>query len=134
MANPRTIQRLESRIKERAAYCLQFEIRDPRATFVTITSVELASDLTRGTISYSCLGSDADRGKTRKMLEGAAGYIQRQVARVLDTRNIPHLTWKYDDSIAKASEIDQLINKALTQDETIRPEGEEGGPEGEGEA
>ena len=28
MANPRTIARLQERIKERAAYCLQFEINE----------------------------------------------------------------------------------------------------------
>ena len=48
MANPRTIARLEAQIRRRAAYCLQFEVADPRATFITITRVELSSDLLNG--------------------------------------------------------------------------------------
>ena len=121
MANPRTLARLEARIQERAAYCLQFEINDPRSTFVTITRVELAEDATRGKIYWSCLGSDADRRKTEAMIEGAAGFIQRQVARVLDTRTVPHLAWEYDESIARAAELDRLIDQARRNDESIRP-------------
>jgi ribosome-binding factor A len=121
MVNPRTLQRLESRIQERAAYCLQFEIKDPRSSFVTITKVELDSDLKRGKIYWSCLGSAADRHKTESMLAGAAGFIQRQVARVLETRTVPHLAWFFDDSIEKAAELDRLISEARARDEALRP-------------
>ena len=121
MVNPRTIRRLEARIQERAAYCLQFEINDPRSTFGTLTRVELAEDIARGTIFYSCLGSDADRSKTDAMIQGAAGFIQRQVARILETRNVPHLSWEYDPSIARAAEMDRLIQEAQDRDSKIRP-------------
>lgn len=137
MANPRTIARLEARIQERAAHCLQFELKDPRTTFVTITRVELAEDITRGTIYYSCLGSEADRKKTERMIANAAGFIQRQVARVLETRTMPHLAWKYDESIARAAEMDALINAARDRDEAIKPEDElpaEGSSEDEASA
>jgi len=120
MANQRAQQRIESRIQERAAYCLQFELKDPRATFVTITRVELEPDLRRGKIHYSCLGSAADRRKTETMLADASGFIQRQVARVLETRTVPHLQWVYDESVAKAAEIDALIDQARARDEALR--------------
>ena len=80
MANPRTIARLEARIHERAAYCLQFEINDPRAGFITILRVELSSDVSVGKIFYSVLGDESDRSKAAHMLEGARGYIQRHRA------------------------------------------------------
>jgi ribosome-binding factor A len=121
MANPRTLARLEARIHERAAYCLQFEINDPRAGFITILRVELSSDAASGKIFYSVLGDDSDRSKAAHMLEGARGYIQRQVARVLAMRRIPHLTWEYDDSIEKAADLDLLIREARKRDKSINP-------------
>lgn len=121
MANPRTIARLEARIHERAAWCLQFEIKDPRAGFITIQRVELASDLSSGKIHYSVLGDEGDRSKAAHMLEGAAGFIQRQVARVLDMRRVPRLVWVYDDSIEKAAELDLLIRRARERDREINP-------------
>lgn len=119
MANPRTKARLEARIKERAAYCLQFEIRDPRASFVTITQVELSPDLTSGRIHWSVLGGQAERSKAEHMLRGAAGYIQRQVARVLTLRRMPHLRWVYDDSLEVADNMDRLIREARERDRLI---------------
>ncbi|MBL8860036.1 MAG: 30S ribosome-binding factor RbfA [Planctomycetes bacterium] len=121
MANPRTIARLEARIKERAAYCLQFEVNDPRAGFITITQVALSSDLSSGKIHYSVLGDEADRSKAAHMLKGAAGFIQRQVARVLEMKRVPHLSWVYDDSIEKAADLDLLIREARARDKAINP-------------
>lgn len=129
MANPRTIARLEARIHERAAYCLQFEINDPRAGFITITRVELSSDLASGKVHYSVLGSESERSKAAHMLQGASGYIQRQVARVLEMRRIPHLSWIYDDAVEKAADLDLLIREARARDRSINPNADEAAPE-----
>ena len=40
MVSPRTIARLEARVLERAAYCIEFEISDPRSAFITLTRVD----------------------------------------------------------------------------------------------
>jgi ribosome-binding factor A len=127
MANPRTIARLSARIHERAAYCLQFEINDPRASFITITRVELTPDVTAGKIFYSVLGSEADKSKAQHMLDSAAGFIQRQVARVLDMRRMPHLKWVYDDSVQRASDLDAVIREARARDRAINPSVDESG-------
>ena len=124
MANPRTIARLESRIRERAAYCLEFEVKDPRASFITVTKVELAKDLSSGKIYYSVLGDAADRHKAEHMLASAAGFIQRQIARVLEVRRMPRLRWIYDASIEEGARLDKLIADARKRDREINPEGE----------
>ena len=123
MANPRIIARLEARILERAAHCLEFEIADPRSSFITITRVELVKDLTNGKIFYSVLGDASDRSKAAHMLASAAGFIQRKVARVLQLRRVPHLVWKYDESIAEAARMDGVIKKALERDRQIQEQG-----------
>jgi ribosome-binding factor A len=121
VANPRTIARLEARIKERAAYCLQFEVKDPRAGFITITRVELSSDITSGKIHYSVMGGESEKSKAQHMLEHAAGFIQRQVASVLQVRRMPRLSWFYDDSVERAADLAKLIHEARTRDMDINP-------------
>ena len=123
MANPRTIARLEARILERAAYCLEFELADPRSTFITVTRVELSTDLAHGKIFYSVLGDASDKSKAAHMLDSAAGFIQRQVARVLEVRRMPHLRWVYDDSLEQAADLDQAIRGALERDRQIHERG-----------
>ncbi|MCC7011519.1 MAG: 30S ribosome-binding factor RbfA [Planctomycetes bacterium] len=123
MTNPRTLAKLEARIHERAAYALEFEVRDPRLPMVTITKVELSNDLSHAKIFYSVLGGRSERSKAEHMLESAGGFIQRQVARVLETRKVPHLHWIYDESIEKAQELDTAIKKALERDRIIAQTG-----------
>jgi len=124
MAHPRTIAKLEARILERAAHCLEFELSDPRSVFITVTQVELANDLRSGKIFYSVLGSAADKRKAAHMLKDAAGYLQRQIARVLKVRRVPHLRWIYDDSIEYQARMDEKIDEALARDRAIHTGGE----------
>jgi ribosome-binding factor A len=124
MTNPRTKARLEARIHERAAHCLEFEVKDPRSSFVTITRVELSDDLSNGKVYYSVLGSRGDRSRAEHMLASAAGFIQRKVARVLDLRRVPHLAWVYDESIAEAARLEGVIEKALERDRAIQAKGQ----------
>jgi ribosome-binding factor A len=121
MANPRTIARLQERIRERAAYCLQFELNDPRAGFITITKVELTADLSIAKIHYSVLGEASDRTKVAHMLEHASGFIQRQIGRVLELRRLPSLRWIYDASAEEAADIDRIIREARERDKRINP-------------
>jgi ribosome-binding factor A len=121
MANPRTIARISARIQERAAHCLQFEIRDPRAGFVTITRVETTNDLSLAKVYYSVLGDDGDRSRVAHMLDHATSFVQRQVTRVLKMRRAPALRFVYDDSIETAAAMDQLIREARERDRRIDP-------------
>ncbi len=131
MANPRTIARLEARLHERAANALEFEISDPRAGFVTVTRVELSTDLSSGKVFYSVLGDQAEKNKVAGMLESAAGYLQRQIGRGLGLRRMPHLRWVYDESIEQAARLDQAIGKALERDRIIAQQGQAPDEEGD---
>lgn len=126
MANPRTIARLEARIRERVAYCLEFELNDPRVTFATVTRVELTSDLSAAKVYYSVMGTPADQRTCQRALESATGFVRRQLGRVLKTRTIPKLSWFYDDSIRHAAEMDMKIREALERDRAINPDAHEG--------
>ena len=121
MVNPRTIARLEARIQERAAHSLQFELNDPRASFLTVTGVKLSPDLSSGRIYYSVLGTEGDKSKAAHMLEGASGFLQRQIGSVLQLRRMPHLRWVYDDTLERVDEMERLIREARERDRTINP-------------
>ena len=132
MANDRTIARLESRIKERAAHAIEFELNDPRSSFITLTRCQLARDLASVKIFYSVLGSEADKNKTARMLESAGGFIQRQVGRVLRTRHTPRISWFFDDTIEKIARMDDLLNETFKSDRKINPDAHEGWTEDSG--
>jgi len=123
MASPRTIAKIEARIHERAAYCLQFELADPRSGMITLTGVKLSPDLSIARIRYTVLGGPAERSKAEHMLASAAGFIQRQVGRVLDMRRTPTLHFHYDEGLEEARRVEDLIAQALERDKRIHQEG-----------
>jgi ribosome-binding factor A len=120
MANPKTIAKLEAAIRRRIAYCLQFEVSDPRSGFVTITGVELSTDLSVAKVRWSVLDAERERARSEHMLESARGFVQRQMGRVINLRRLPRIQWVYDDSMAEAARLDQLIKDAQAKDARIR--------------
>jgi ribosome-binding factor A len=126
MANPRSKARLEARIHERVAYCLEFEIHDPRSAFLTVTKVELSNDLSVAHVFYSVYGTDSDKSRVSHMLADATGFVRGKVGGVLRVRRIPRIAFVYDDSIERAARVDQAIREALERDRAINPAAHEG--------
>ena len=121
MTNPRVKARIEARIQERVAHCVEFELKDPRATFITITRVEVSDDLSSAKIFYSVYGTDGEKSRTAHMLEDATGFVKKQVGRVLKMRRTPALRWFYDDSVERAAKMHRTIREALERDKAINP-------------
>lgn len=91
------------------------EIKDPRIHPMTsVTSVEVTPDLKFAKIYVSVLGNEEEIEDTRKGLESASSYIRGQLAKRMNLRNTPALTFIMDDSIAyginMSKKIDELNN------------------------
>ena len=112
----KSIKRLESRIRQIVSERILHHLNDPRIGFVTVTGVELLSDLSRATISVPVLGDNADINKTMHALKSASSSIQRTIAGALRIRTVPHISFTYDDSIARSFEMADLIQTARASD------------------
>ncbi|HET6201766.1 MAG TPA: 30S ribosome-binding factor RbfA [Planctomycetota bacterium] len=117
--NPIRLAQLSSRIQERLAEVLSFEMKDPRSRFVTVTHVKLAKDLTQCVVFYSVLGDEKDRALVGHMLDHAKGFLERQVRAVLATRVSPHLFFKYDESIEGAIQLGRKIDEVVAHDREL---------------
>jgi ribosome-binding factor A len=118
MADPRRIQRIQSRIRQDIAQLFLTELKDPRIKgLISITRVEVTKDLSYARVYWSMLGSAEQQRSAERFIEGATGYIQAQVAKGLEIRSAPELTFRYDDSIAKGAEVSKLIDEAVQADE-----------------
>jgi ribosome-binding factor A len=102
--------RVGEAVREEIAAFLAGGVKDPRVVgLVTVTAVEMSRDLAQANVFVSIYGSDEDRATTMEGLESVATGLRGRVGRALRLRIAPHITFRQDDSIARASRIETLL-------------------------
>ena len=123
MANPR-VRRIADRIQVIVAEMLERRIKDPRLGFVTITDVRVTGDSQQATVFYTVLagaaGEQSDEkalADTAAALESAKGLIRSEVAKQLNMRITPTLTFVADALPETARHLDEVLERARKLDE-----------------
>ncbi len=109
-------ERVAEEIKRRASTFIREELKDPRLGFLTITGVDINSDLTNAVIHVSVLGEESQQRDTMLALQRAKGLVKRDIGDWLRIRTTPDITFKLDTSIERGTRILQLI-KGLEQEQ-----------------
>jgi len=87
------------------------EMRDPRVELTTISRVEVSADLGHAQIHVSVLGPDDRREAAVAALEGAQGFLRRELARRLSLRITPHLKFHLDRGAEHSLKISKLLDE-----------------------
>ena len=102
--------RVGGAVREEIAAFLAGGVKDPRVVgLVTVTAVEMSRDLAQANVFVSIYGSDEDRALTMTGLESVAAGLRGRVGRALRLRIAPHITFRQDESVARASRIESLL-------------------------
>jgi ribosome-binding factor A len=96
---------------------LMREVRDPRVGFVTVTGVQVTSDLSHATVMVSVPGDEAARERAVEGLRSAAGFLRSRAAKTLTTRTVPELHFELDRGLAHAARIDELLNEIRREEQ-----------------
>ena len=80
-----------------------------RENVLTVTGVSCAPDLSNARVFYSFFGP-GDKKEVAKGLRNASGYIRSQLARILNLRQTPELTFVFDESIEKGAKIERILD------------------------
>ncbi len=101
--------RINDEVRDEMAVILR-TVKDPRIrdAFVSITSAGVSLDLKYARIYYSHL--QGDPREVANGLKSSAGYLRTMLAKRLNLRVTPDLTFIPDDSIARGARISALIN------------------------
>jgi ribosome-binding factor A len=126
----RKLDHLNERIRHKLGTILQQESADPRFRQVTVTGVTLTKDLRQAHITYSTfdallphkskgrdIRSSGKKGRApakdplalTQALNRAAGYFAQALARTLETRLSPKLTFAYDPTFDHVQEMENLL-------------------------
>ena len=113
------LERVGQLIRDEIADILRREIHDPLIGFVTLTEVEVSSDLRHAKVFFSVLGTPEQVQDSIKGLLRARKHINALLADRIDLRYIPKLRFVYDETAAKAQRMEQLLHD---QHETLGPD------------
>jgi ribosome-binding factor A len=99
----------EGRMQNEINNILRTQLSDLALQFVSVTKVEMNHDFTNATISWDTFDS-TKRGDAKKAIDKSKGRIRTLLAKSLDLRQIPNLSFKYDSQFESEQEITDLLN------------------------
>lgn len=107
-------QRINEAVREELNRALA-QVKDPRVTgaFVSVSSVEVSGDLSTAKVFVSILG-----GEEKEVLSGlraAHGFLRTFLARTLNMRKTPALTFLQDRSAERGAHIATLLKELNTE-------------------
>jgi ribosome-binding factor A len=108
-------QRVAEQIQRELADLLQFEVKDPRVSMVTVTEVEVSGDLAHAKVFFSAAENPPE---LLQGLQKAAGFLRSQLSERMLMRSVPQLHFVYDASIERGMKLSRLIDDAVAQDKS----------------
>ena len=109
MANVK-IERLNHTFMEEISNILMTEIKDENIKFVTITGVDITSDLSFAKVYFTVL-DDSLKDSTLKALNKASHFIRGKLSEKVEIRHTPELKFIFDGSIEYGNHIENIIDK-----------------------
>jgi ribosome-binding factor A len=109
----RRTQKAAEAIREVVSMAILTDLKDPRVRDVTVTAVEVSPDMRQAKIHVSVMGDDARQQLSLRGLQNAAGFLQSKVAKRIDTRYTPRLTFMLDLGVKRSLEISRILQRVL---------------------
>lgn len=108
--------RINGEVQRVLAEIIRGDIKDPRISPLTsVVAVEVAPDLKTCKAWISVFGDEKAREDTYKGLTSAEGYIKNQLARIINLRNTPEITFIMDQSIEYGVNMSKKIDEVIGQ-------------------
>lgn len=109
--------RINEQVQRQLSRIILRGIKDPRISPMTsVTSVEVSPDLKTCKAYISVLGDEKSRADTFAGLHSAGGYIRRELARSVNLRNTPEITFIMDQSIEYGVDMAKRIDEVTRAD------------------
>jgi ribosome-binding factor A len=102
-------ERLAEVIKKEVSDLLR-QMKDPRIGFVTVTTVEVSSDLRYARVFVSVLGDDEQQNATLKALQRAQGFVRSKLGKRIRLRHTPEVSFALDHSIGEGVRLIRIID------------------------
>ena len=118
--------RINGEVQKVLAQIIRGEIKDPRISPLTsVVAVEVAPDLKSCKAWISVLGNEEAKKATYQGLKSAEGFIKNRIAKEINLRNTPGITFIMDQSIEYGVSMSKKIDDVMATTNTLAEEDED---------
>ncbi|MCG2721036.1 MAG: 30S ribosome-binding factor RbfA [Thermodesulfovibrionales bacterium] len=110
-------QRVSDLLREEIADIIMYKLKDPRIGFITVTGVDVTSDLKMATVYVSVL-KEEEKKPTLEILQTAKSFVRSELSKRLRMKFIPTVDFKLDSSIEYGDKIDKLLKEIGEKDDS----------------
>ena len=119
--------RINGEVQKELSNIIRNKIKDPRIHSMTsVVEVDVTPDLKFCKAYISVLGDQQAQDDTLAGLKSAVGYIRKELARTINLRNTPEITFIIDQSIEygvnMSHKIDEITKNLKKEDEEVEDE------------
>lgn len=107
-------QRIQSIIGKNISEIIQFELKNPRIGFCTVSEVKVSTDFSYAKVYVSFLGAKYPHQNLEE-LNKTKGYVRSSLAKKLDIRKTPEITFYLDESFKNAEHLDEVLKREQEQ-------------------
>ena len=130
----RRVLKAAQAIREVVSMAIIADLKDPRIKDVTVTLVEVASDMRQAKVHVSVMGDETKQGLCIRGLQSSAGYLQQKVGSRIDTRYTPRIQFVLDQGIQHALLVTRILEEVIPAERVQQGQAESiaGEPEASG--
>lgn len=111
MPSPLRQKRVADRLQAEISDLLLRELKDPRLALVTVTRVNIDRELEHANVFVSTVGDEARQKEVMHALEGAKGFIRREVGQRVQLRRTPQIVFHWDPAPEKVEQVGRLLDQ-----------------------
>ncbi len=114
----RRSDRVADEVRKELSQLILRDVKDPRIKLVSVTEVQITSDLRRAAVRISALGEEQERLAAVEALRHARGFLRTELARRLRLRVTPELVFELDRGAEHSQKISDLLESLNGRDES----------------
>ncbi len=107
-------QRIQSIIGKNISEIIQFELKNPKIGFCTVSEVWVSSDFSYARVYVTFLGAKYPKQNLEE-LNKTRGYVRSSLAKKIDIRKTPEITFYLDETYEKMNRLDEVLKKESEQ-------------------
>lgn len=115
--NNNRLGRIDEEYRKELSQIIGYELKNPNVTgLISVTKVKVTPDLKYAKIFISIMNSKNIQ-ETMEGLKKSSGFIRTELAKRINLRNTPELTFEIDDSIEYGAKIDSILKEIMPNKE-----------------